>query len=244
MKRKEFNWVLPEAIENRLGPNTYGRQRVLHEGDDLLIILHDVPNADQHDREHCVFWRDGSAHLFYNGGDNGEYKLRALMERYDKRYEELEELYDNATDSQILFHLIEELIPINRACNNMTTTLQKARECVRDDLFLIEMRDFSSQLQQNYEILLSDSKTALDYRIAKYAEEQTIQGKEAVDAQHRLNILAAVFFPLTTIATIFGMNLKHGLSERSVLVFWLVFIIGISVGIWTKGWIVRKENNG
>ena len=40
MKCKQFDWTLLDAIEVRLGSNTYGRQRTIFEDDHLLAILH------------------------------------------------------------------------------------------------------------------------------------------------------------------------------------------------------------
>ena len=47
-------------------------------------------------------------------------------------------------------------------------------------------------------------------------------------AAHRLNGLAAFFFPIATVMTIFGANLKHGLEER----YWpLPFLVCAGLGL-------------
>ena len=77
--------------------------------------------------------------------------------------------------------------------------------------------------------------------MAREAEEQAKLSKEAVCASHRLNILAALFFPLTAIASLFGMNLAHGLSEHSPAMFWLVFVAGTGLGFAMKAWVLAKS---
>ena len=240
MNRRNYSWDLPVRIEKRIGPNTYGRQRIIQEGDDLLIILHRLPAADQILREHKVFWRKSNADLECNGQPNGVFQFRTLIDTYEKKLEELDRRYAQADTSDELFGLIEELVPINRASTNIATTLQAAREAVPDDTFLLELRDVTSELQRNFEIMLSDAQIALEYRLAKNSEIQSVQAREAVEAQHRLNVLAAIFFPLTAVATIFGMNLSHGFEQRPMVFFWLVVVAGISLGFWMKRWVLRK----
>ena len=241
MKRKKYNWNLPDAIVRRLGPDTYGRQRVIHEGDDLLIILHSVPQADSKERDHKVFWLRGEdGQWLCNGASNGEFQLRALVQAYRDKLNQLEALDEGANSSDQLFAIMEPLVPVYRASVNLHVTLQAAREACRHDKLLLEVRDRAYEQQRRYEILLTDTKTALDYRIAKNAEFQAVKAQEAVDAQHRLNILAAIFFPLTALATIFGMNLVHGMEEGSPIIFWSVFVAGIALGLFMKRWVLKR----
>ncbi|MCL4785784.1 MAG: hypothetical protein KJ070_03170, partial [Verrucomicrobia bacterium] len=79
-------------------------------------------------------------------------------------------------------------------------------------------------------------------RMAREAEAQAQSGKEALRASHRLNILAALFFPLTAIASLFGMNLAHGFSEQAPVIFWLVFAVGAGLGFAMKGWVLAKAS--
>ncbi|WP_309386807.1 CorA family divalent cation transporter [Cerasicoccus frondis] len=239
--RTQFKWQLPPAIEARLGDATYGRQRTIFEDGHLLIILHEPPGPDDVNRTHKVFWRKPDGGILCNGHDNGERQLKAFFDEYDKKLKALETIYDEAKDAEDYFKLIEELLPLQRATTNTYNTLQAAREQVRDDRFILEMRDRAYTVSRNFELLLGDAKMAMDFRIARKAEEQVAQANMAVEAQHRLNILAAVFFPLTAIATIFGMNLVHGFEGESPLVFWVVFIVGLVTGLVLKSWVVSQK---
>jgi len=55
---------------------------------------------------------------------------------------------------------------------------------------------------------------------------------------HRLNILAAVFLPLTAIAALFGMNLNSGIDGSSTFTFWLVSVGAIALGSLVRRWVV------
>jgi len=123
----------------------------------------------------------------------------------------------------------------------MYQALQAARETVKGDTFLIEMRDLAYEVDRTLGLLLEDARNAIQFRIAREAEEQAQSSKEAVRASHRLNILAALFFPLTAIASLFGMNLAHGMNEHSPIIFWLVFVAGTGLGFAMKAWVLAKS---
>ena len=162
------------------------------------------------------------------------------MQSYSEIEASLTQAYEKAVTTDALFDLLEALTPLARAAKNMHRALQSARESLGGDSFIIEMRDLADEADRNLDLLLEDVQHALQYRAAREAESQAQSSKEALKASHRLNILAALFFPLTAISSLFGMNLQHGLNERSPLIFWLVFVAGVSLGILIKSWVVGK----
>jgi Mg2+ and Co2+ transporter CorA len=120
----------------------------------------------------------------------------------------------------------------------MHLALQTARDEIKNDSFLIEMRDLGYELDRNFELLLEDVRNAIQYRTAREAEEQARLSKEALRASHRLNILAALFFPLTAIASVFGMQLAHGLDEHNPTIFWVIFAVAVALGFGMKAWVL------
>ncbi len=234
-------WSLPDAIRARLGQTTYGRQRAIVEEGHLLLVLHQPPGADDSRREGVLFWRNPAGDWQFSRGGPGTGALKRHVQAYAELDGKLTQDYDKATDTAALFDLVETLTPLARAARNMHLALQTAREAIKGDTFLIEMRDLAYEIDRNLELLLEDVRNAIQYRMAREAEEQAKLSKEAVHASHRLNILAALFFPLTAIASLFGMNLAHGLDERSPAIFWLVFVAGTGLGFGMKGWVLAKS---
>ncbi|MCP4149615.1 MAG: hypothetical protein GY757_17850 [bacterium] len=241
MKRTQYKWTLPEAIEVRLGQTTYGRQRAMYEEEHLLLILHQLPDTDQVRRECIVFLRDPEGKWFCNGQGNGEYKLNALIKSYKDMHDKLELEYDNANTSEALFQLIEKTTPVSRSAQNLHKALQSAREYLRKETFVIGLRDEAYEIARNFDLLSTDLKTALDFRLAMNSEAQAKQAQQMTESQHKLNILAAITFPLMAAATIFGMNLPNGFESANPLIFWLVFFAGISIGLFTKSWVTREK---
>jgi len=67
--------------------------------------------------------------------------------------------------------------------------------------------------------------------MAQRAEEQAQNGKRMAGAAHRLNLLAAFFFPIAALTALFGVNLKHGLEDASApLPFLAVLGAGLILG--------------
>ena len=135
------------------------------------------------------------------------------------------------------------LTPLVRAARNMHHAIQTAREAIQGDTFLIEMRDKAYDVERNFDLLLEDVRNAIQHRSARKAEEQARLSEQALHASHRLNILAALFFPLTAIASLFGMNLAHGLSQERPVIFWLVFVLGCGLGFGMKSWVLGKSKS-
>lgn len=234
-------WSLPPAIRARLGQTTYGRQRAIVEEGHILLVLHQPPGADDSRREGVLFWRNAAGDWQFSRGGPGPGALKRHVQAYAEVEGKLTQEYEKATNTTALFNLVEALTPLTRAARNMHQALQAAREAVKGDTFLIEMRDLAYEIARNLELLLEDVRNAIQYRMAREAEEQAQLGKEALRASHRLNILAALFFPLTAIASLFGMNLAHGMDMDSPMIFWLVFVAGTGLGFAMKAWVLAKS---
>lgn len=230
-------WTLPEAIKTRLGATTYGRQRAIFEEGHLLLVLHKPPGADDVGREGVLFWRNPGGEWLWTRGNNGSNALTNHVASYVEMESKLTVEYERNPDILKLFDLVESLTPLTRAASNMHGALQAAREAIKSDKFIIETRDRAYEVDRNLSLLLEDTRNAIQFRMARDAEEQARLTKETVRAGHRLNVLAALFLPLTAIASIFGMNIAHGINEQSVAAFWIVTVIGVILGFGIKGWV-------
>ena len=233
-------WYLPEAIRIRLGQSTFGRQRAIVEDGHLLLILHKPPGPNDRTREGLLFWRNPSGEWQFSRGGPGPGALKRHVQSYAELETKLAQDYEHSHTIIALFDLVEGLTPLLRAARNMHQALQTAREAISNDTFLIEMRDLASDIERNLELLLEDTRNEIQQRTARKAEEQAELSAAALQASHRLNILAALFFPLTAIASLFGMNLAHGLDSRSPLIFWLVLMVGCALGYGLKTWVLAK----
>jgi len=233
------SWQLPEEIKNRLGQKSFGKQRAMVAEGHLLLILHKVPQKDRRSRQGVFFWRKPSGEWEFSGRGRGLPALRKHLEEYGLAEEQLNQAYDRAREARDYFEILEAIAPLQRAAGNLHATLQAAREAISSDRDIIDLRDRAAEIDRALELLRGSAKTAIDFKIAKQAEEQATLSLQSVKTAHRLNILAAIFFPLTAISCVFGMNLPSGFESASIGLFWLVFLTGTLLGVLVRRWAIE-----
>jgi len=233
-------WSLPNEIQVRFGQHTSGRQRAMHHDGHLLLVLHKLPEEEEEeaDREAAFFWREPDGKWHFSGRGNGLPSLKEHVQAFEEREDALWAEYRVAEDAEDYFALLEKIAPMLHAAKNLHATLQSAREAVQLDRDIIGLRDEAYEVERGLELLYRDTKNALDFGIARESEEQAELSKQVARAGHRLNILAALFFPLTAVSSIFGMNLRSGLEGAPTGLFWVVLLLGVLVGFAMNGWVL------
>ncbi len=234
------DWMLPAQISDRFGTKSSGRQRAMAAGGHLLLVLHKVPGHETSRREALFFWRQPNGEWLYSGGGNkdGLPALQRHLQSFTQAEEHYSKLYEQATDAEDYFQILETIPTLSHASKNLLATLQTAREAIPGDRDLIDLRDWAYEVERDLELLYEDTRNALDFNIARKAEEQAQLSMQELQSSHRLNILAAIFFPLTAIAGIFGMNLPSGLTGATDTLFWVVPLAGLILGFGISRWVL------
>lgn len=244
MKKKPLlpkSWEVPQIIRDRLG-NRPGRQRAMLEEGHLLLILHAPPKPDEDTREGRYFWRepDGTWHTNLHG--SGIAALQQHLKEFREAIEKQEEAEERASGAEDYFRVLRELTPLKRTARNLYNTLQQAREMVPAEQSLITSRDEAYVLDREADLLHGDAMNGLNYFMAKQAEQQANQSLHIAQAGNRLNALAAIFLPLATIASLLGMNVKHGFEDfPPPLLFIVVLAGGLSLGLILKSTFFGKN---
>ncbi len=244
------HWDLPETIKQRFGQKSPGKQRAMEADGHLLLVLHQAPHPSQKTRKTIFYWRKPTGEwlssnqkspLLSQQKDAGLKQLINHLQEYSEIETEFSQQYQNAKNAQDYFQILQHITPLHRAIQNLHATLQTAREEIPSDQDLIDLRDFAYELERNLDLLYSDTKNALDFYLAEKAEEQTRLSLESLHSSDRLNILMAIFLPLTALTSVFGMNLPSGLENSPILIFWLIFGGGIYLGFLIRGWVFQKS---
>ncbi|WP_298864064.1 CorA family divalent cation transporter [uncultured Gimesia sp.] len=224
-------WNVPAEIVNRLGQQV-GRQRTMVAEKHLLIILHAPPGPEDMYRKGRFFWREPDLNWHSSDLKGGPDALNRHLEEYQLLLEDLDEKLDQATNSLEYLEVLNQLNPVYRALCHTTQALQMAREAIPEDKLLIDLRDSAYRLERTAELLIQDAKNALEFIIAKQAEEQSQASARIELSAHRLNLLIAYFFPIATLSTIFGSNFRHGFERYSTpYPFWIMVIAGLFLGL-------------
>jgi hypothetical protein len=202
-------WEVPPLFRQRLG-DTIGKQRLMQADGHLLLVLHRPPKPDEAERGGRFFWRKPDG--VWNGCEPGgkSITLANHLAEYNDIYERLDRDEDAAQTAREYFDLMSALGPLHRAARNLHAVLQEAREALPTDRDLINARDRAYELERSFDLLHTDSKNGLDFAVARQAEQQAASSQRMAVSAHRLNLLAAFFFPLATLSAVLGANIKHG----------------------------------
>lgn len=239
-------WQVPEKFRQRVGTQA-GRQRAMIDGGHLLLIVHDVPGTDEMARTGRLFWRAPSGEWKASGATQGSGLniLRKHLESFQAAIHALDEAVDQnvqagAARPEPFFDVITRATPLLRTTRNLARALQDARVGI-EDKDILSLRDVACDLERAIDIVSTDARNALEFSIAKNTEAQAQQAKLSAQAQHRLNMLAALFFPVTAIGAILGTELRTGLEGQGPWAFWLIFVGAFAIGLLVRRQVAKSE---
>lgn len=224
-------WELPSEFRQRVGEKT-GRQRAMLADDHLLLVLHRLPKKNETDRAGRFLWRKPDGNWQSSDLGPGPTALGKHLSEYAEVVERYDQLQDEAASVDDFSAIIEGLAPIHRTIRNLHAALQDAREKLPDERDLINARDRAYELERSSELLIGDARNEIQFAMAKRAEEQAEAAHRIAVSGHRLNLLAAFFFPIAALTAIFGTNLSHPL-ERYLpppYAFYTVIASGVLLG--------------
>lgn len=245
-----LDWQIPLEIRSRLGTSV-GRQRSMQADGHLLLVTHSPPRPEDHVRAFRLFWRAPDGTWKSTEPGNGMNSLENLLGEYEDRIAALDSYEQDAKTADAYFNVLEELTPIHRATRNLYQVLQDARKMCPEYLDLIDLRNRAYAIDRTAELLLSGTQNALDVTVAKRAEEQARTSHQMATAAHRLNILAAFFFPIITVTAIVGIDLARvgstlgfEVADRFLpFVFAGVILVGFVAGAILTHFINRRPSS-
>jgi Mg2+ and Co2+ transporter CorA len=210
----------------------------------LLLILHGPPGDDPDVREGLIYWRDPTGKWTPSGSSPSQPGVGDLLAKFEKALDQLQAAEDAAKSARDYFDLLNRLNPMVRTARNLHQALQDAREAEPNDRQVLLWRDRAYSISRSAELLHNDAKNALDFAVAQRAEEEAVSSRRVAAAAHRLNILAAFFFPLATLVAIFGMELQNGLEpwdeKYAPLPMLGILGVGLLMGCILTMFITRK----
>ncbi len=234
-------WQVPEVFRRRLGSGV-GRQRSMQADGHLLLVLHAPPGIDEDTRTGRFFWRDAAGKWTSKDLGTGIQALSRHLDHYSAAIEKLDQQEEQSHTAAEYFAVLEALSPVYRAARHLHLVLQEARKQVPDDRDLINLRDRAYELERAAELLFEGTKNALDYLVAKQAEQHARSSHQMAVSSHRLNLLAGFFLPVATLSSLFGINIKHGFEDNPPPNSFLVFTaVGLALGLVLTVFMTRRR---
>jgi hypothetical protein len=218
----------------------------------LLLVLHAPPKTEERGRTGRFFWRSPDGTWTSNELGNGIAALNKHLDGYEDLLTALGRQEEAAKTADDYFAVLERLAPVHRAARNLHRVLQEARKMLPDYRDIIDARDRSYSIERLAELLYDGTKNSLDFLVAKRAEEEAQASQRMATASHRLNILAAIFFPIVTLTGILGLDLatmaalfrldvETMLSKGLVpLIFLGLLLVGLITGLILAGIVTRS----
>jgi len=236
-------WDVPQVFRDRLGSRV-GRQRVMVADGHLLLVLHVPPGPDQTERLGRFLWRKPDGTWMSNDLGSGSHVVGKHLDQFAKTIQDCDAQEEQATTAEDYFAVLEHLAPTLRTAKNLHAVLQEARQACPDDRDLINFRDRAYEIERTAELLQTETKRSWDLLMARKADEQAKAGRRMAASAHRLNQLAAFFFPIAALSGILGVNLTHGLEALAPPQPFLAFVaIGLISGLILMAFVAAANRN-
>ncbi|AKF04890.1 CorA family divalent cation transporter [Sandaracinus amylolyticus] len=234
-------WNIPARLREKVGPRA-GRQRLMtHEGH-VLLLLHQVPRDADPDRHAVVFWRDVEGEWRCAPGRDDIVTLQTHVESYAKYVDELEEQLAKACRAEDYLAVVRAARPVQRAARHMYQALAQLRETLPEDDRVLPIRDLAYEVERAVELLVEEAEGEMQFMVAKRAEEQARLSERISVQTHRLNMIAALFLPITALGAILGMNLENGLEHLpEPVTFWSIVAGAFLVGFLIRAQVARER---
>ncbi len=233
---------VPEKFHQRLGSKV-GRQRLMSWEGHHLLVLHEAPTPEETSREGRFFWRNPEGVWRSSHDGEGIESLAIHLNHFAQKLEQYDKSEAQARLAQEYYAIVDALTPLHRSIRHLHQVLQDARQACPEERELIALRDRAYVMERTAELLYAGTKNNLELLIAQRAEEQARSSHNMAVSAHRLNILAAFFFPISILATVFGVSYKEVLEGKvSLPVFGGVLAVGVLCGVILTTLLIRKPS--
>lgn len=224
-------WQIPQVFRDRLGSDP-GKQRIMVEEGQYLMILHKVPTAaDRGNRTAALFWINEHGEWKSTPQSGGIAGLIGHLDEYEERVKTLETELDTSesANAEGLHKIYDDATPLYRSSRHLLAIMEELRKLFPESRKLLLLRDSAVNIERSSELILADTKSSLESLIAQSSMKQANAAHQATLEANKLNRLATFFFPVITIVSVLSIkNPEEALKEPSTYV---VIISGLMLGL-------------
>lgn len=232
------HFEIESDLREQLGSRP-GHQRCVVGESELLLVVHEVPQAGVPERQAIFFWRTHQGEWRQPNG-KGLSELGALLDRYTKAIDENEELLEVTESTEQVFKILRHAGPLTRSMRNLVHALEEALAQETDDKEILNYRDRARELERAAELLQNDARETLIFWQAEASEEHAKSSDRLGKILFKLNLVTGFFLPVVALGSLFGMNVN--LPDFVHELFWLIFVGGLAVGGLLLWYVARKND--
>jgi Mg2+ and Co2+ transporter CorA len=236
--------ILPQhfEVERDLREQLSGRpghQRCVVGEGELLLVVHEVPEAGIPERKAIFFWRKQDGQWLQPSGP-GLDELGGLLDRYAKAIDTNEEMLETTESTERVFKILKHAGPLTRSTRNLVHALEETLAQEPDDRLILSFRDRARELERAAELLQSDARETLIFWQAEASEEHARASDRLGKILFKLNLVTGFFLPLVALGSLLGMNVD--LPDFIENWFWLIFFGGLVIGGLLLWFVARKND--
>lgn len=222
MLKLPTHFNLEPELRDQWGGRT-GHQRCIEGHDELLLIVHNVPDGLVPGVA-LIFWRRHDGRWVQEGGP-GIDEVDALLERYEDVISGHFAVVNRADAAEEIFMTQRHSAPLLRSVRDLIKALDQVLSFDPNDRAVRELRDRAREIELAADLLQADARVTLEFL-------RTRQGDELLRTTGRLNrivdrlaLLVLVFLPLAALGTFLAMSGTVPFVVK--LLFWGVFGVGL-----------------
>lgn len=217
---------LEPELRDQWGGRT-GHQRCIEGHDELLLIVHDVPDGLVPGSA-MIFWRRHDGRWVQEGGP-GISELDAMLGRYEEVISGHFAVVNRADVAEEIFTTQRHSTPLLRSVRDSIRALDQVLSFDPNDRTVRELRDRAREIELAADLLQADARVTLEFMRTRQADELLESTGRLNRIVDRLALLVLVFLPLTALGTFLAMSGRVPFALK--LVFWCVFGLGLLVTV-------------
>ena len=217
-----------------------GHQRCLEGRDELLLVVHEVPQAGVPEREAWFFWKRHDGRWAQPGG-SGLGEFGELLERYAEAIDGHEGCLAKVAGAADICGVLRQAAPLARSTRNLVVALEQALAADHENREIRSCRDRARELERAAELLHADARVILEWWQAERAGEQAQASRRLGTLAFRMSLLAGFCLPLLAISSWPGINVWFPAFMQPL--WWGIFGGGSAAGgmtLWLVGRHTRK----
>ena len=216
------HFTLEPELRDQWGGRT-GHQRCIEGHDELLLIVHDVPEG-LFPGAPMIFWRRHDGRWVQEEGP-GIAELDALLERYEEVISGHFAVVNRADSAEEIFTAQRHSAPLLRSVRDLIRALEQVLSFDPNDKTVRELRDRAREIELAADLRQADSRVTLEFLRTRQGDELLRTTGRLSRIVDRLALLVLVFLPLAALGTFLAMSGSVPFVVK--LVFWGVFGVGL-----------------